>query len=138
MSLAHGTDPLQASAVRDDEQVVVGARVGIPPEALDARQEVVERRDSVGADRISRPTQRLHDRDDAKRRPERVRVRVLMAHGQDASRIAQARHDDVRHGREERGEVHGHQRLRESPRRRRARGFGGITADGGSDDASPS
>ena len=61
------TSPTRSSvaAIGDDEQVVRRVGVGIGPEPLDAREEVVQRRDRVGADRVGRAAERL---DDARRR----------------------------------------------------------------------
>ena len=48
-------DPLERAAVGDDEEVVVGGRIRVGPDALDARQEVVERRRRVGRHDVRGP-----------------------------------------------------------------------------------
>ena len=54
MSPAHLADPIERAAVRDDDEVVVGRRVRIAPDALDTGEEVVQGRRRVGRDRVGR------------------------------------------------------------------------------------
>ena len=58
------TAPMRSSvaAIGRDEQVVVGRRVRIGPKALDAIEEVVQRRYWVRADRVGLPPSDLDDR----------------------------------------------------------------------------
>ena len=103
-----------------------GARpVGVGPEALDAGDEVVQRRDRVGADRRRRRRPCAStSRTTAERRAERVGVGVLVADRQHAARATEAVHDDLRDGVQVRREVDAHREplrgaLRDPVRRRR-------------------
>ena len=140
-------DPLERSAVGDHDQVVRRGGVRIGPEPLHAVEEVVQRRDRVGAHRIGQPAVRLDQPDDAERGPERVRVGVLVADREHAPGPAQAIDDGLRDGVEVWAEVDRHRvvfrgawpdGLRADAGRAPVRwprgrgGTGGRTADGGS------
>ncbi len=82
MPSADLADPLEGAAVDDHQQVVVDIRVRIEPFGRDARQEVIQRGRRVGADRAGLPAVELHDPGDPERRPERVRVGILVTDDQ--------------------------------------------------------
>ena len=139
-------DPLQRSAVEDDQQVVARRRVRIGPEALRPGHEPVERRDRIGAHQVGRSAVGFDHGRDAECRPERVGVGVLVAHRQDASR--RARRSTTRSGTAARygnrstvtaavaaAVAVGPGRAAPAPRCART---GGRTADGGSSARSPS
>ena len=74
-----GADPIEAPAVRDDEQVVVGVRLRVGSGAIDVGQEVVERRQRIGEDGGRPAAGPLDEPADRQRRAERVGVGVLVA-----------------------------------------------------------
>ncbi len=71
----HLADAIERPAIGHDEEVVAGGRIGIGPEPLDPGDEVVERRDRIGAHRIGRAAERLDDARDAERRTDACRHR---------------------------------------------------------------
>ena len=81
-------DPLERPAVDDHEEVVLDAWLRIRPLGRDARQEVVEGRDRIGADRRGPAAVELDDPGDPERRPERIGVGILVA---DDERLARLR-----------------------------------------------
>ncbi len=76
------TDPVEGSAVRHDEQVVVAVRGRIGPEGLDTGHERIRVRRRVGADEVDPSAVGLHDQSDGDRGAERVGIGVLVAHGE--------------------------------------------------------
>ena len=100
--------PIERAAVRDHEQVVVGVGVRIRAEPLDARQEAVQLRNRVGADRVGATAARLHDRGHREGGAERVRIGVLVPDGQHPSRASQPFDDGTRNHVEVRAEIDAH------------------------------
>ena len=104
------TSPIRSSDPQSEitTQVIRRGGVRIGPEPLDAVEEVVQRRDRVGAHRIGERAVRLDEPDDTERGPERVRVGVLVADRQHAPGPAKAIDDGLRDGVEVGPEVDRH------------------------------
>jgi len=99
VAAGHRADAVDAGAVRHDEQVIVGARLGVRARSGDIGHELVERRDRVGEDRRRLAAAGHDEPPDRERRADRVRVGVLMTDGEHAPGGPDPIDDRVRDGR---------------------------------------
>src|SRR5205814_8081472 len=86
MPVPNGADAIERATVGHDEEVVARVGTRVEPKALDPGQLVVQGGRRIGADEVGRRAEPFGEHGDADAGAERVRVRVLVAYGEDAAR----------------------------------------------------